>query len=184
MVKLTLCDASEVELLNVEPLKLYQLNLYADEIRQKIETYRPEFINIVRLHRNAGCRVHELFDPKRWISVSSSMLQIQPQKGNATRILPFVDIGFANANDFMRTYKDMGRLPQRQYERVFSSVVKEIGLWRLYDNGFARPSTHFFRHMKIKELFLQGFSKDYIAAWIGEKVVNNLDYYLNSAYYI
>lgn len=184
MVKITVFDPSEVVLLNSEPLSVVQLSLLADELAQKIETYRPEFTNIVHLHRNAGCRVHELFDAERWSAVSNTMVQVQPQKGNAMRLLPFVDIGFNDADAFVATYSDMMRLPERQYERTFSAAVRDLGLWRLYEDGFARPSTHFFRHMKIKELYAQGFEKEYIAAWIGEKKVENLDYYLNSTYFV
>lgn len=184
MIKQEIYTASEVVLLSSEALSIMQLSLIANEIRQKIETYRPEFANIVRLHRNAGCRVHELFDAERWSATSNTMLQVQPQKGNALRLLPFADIGFADAAAFVSTHQDMSRLPERQYERVFSETVRDLGLWRLYEDGFARPSTHFFRHMKIKELYAQGFDKEYIATWIGEKKVENLDYYLNSTYYI
>ena len=184
MVKLTVFDPSEVVLINSEPLSVIQLSLLADELKQKIETIRPEFTNIVRLHRNAGCRVHELFDAERWTAVSNTMLQVQPQKGNAMRLLPFNDIGFRDADAFVATYSDMMRLPERQYERAFSSAVRDLGLWRLYEDGFARPSTHFYRHLKIKELYAQGFEKEYIATWIGEKKVENLDYYLNSNYFI
>lgn len=184
MVKISVYDPSEVELVNSSPLSVIQLSLLADEVVQKIEIYRPEFANIVRLHRNAGCRVHELFDAERWSATSNTMLQVQPQKGNALRLLPFADIGFRDAAEFVPTLQDMSRLPERQYERVFSETVRDLGLWRLYEDGFARPSTHFFRHMKIKELFSQGFDKEYIATWIGEKKVENLDYYINSAYYV
>lgn len=184
MIKQELFEPSEITLINSEPLSVMQLSLIADEIVQKIESFRPEFANIVHLHRNAGCRVHELFDAKRWAAASNTMLQVQPQKGNAMRLLPFVDIGFANAAAFVPTHQDMGRLPERQYERVFSATVHDLGLWRLYEDGFARPSTHFFRHVKIKELFAQGCEMEYIAAWIGEKRVENLDYYLNSVYYM
>ena len=183
MIKQEIFEPSEIELLQSEPLSVMQLWLFADDIRQKIESYRPEFANIVRLHRNAGCRVHELFDASRWTALSNTMVQVQPQKGNALRLLPFADIGFANAAEFVPTHQDMSRLPERQYERVFSETVRDLGLWRLYEDGFARPSTHFFRHMKIKELFAQGYEKEFIAVWIGEKNVNNLDYYLNSSYF-
>ena len=184
MVKISVYDPSEVVLINSSPLSVMQLSMMADEVRQKIENYRPEFTNIVRLHRNVGCRVHELFDAERWSATSNTMLKVQPQKGNALRLLPFADIGFADAAAFVPTHQDMSRLPERQYERVFSATVRDLGLWRLYEDGFARPSTHFFRHMKIKELYAQGFDKEFIASWIGEKKVENLDYYLNSAYYV
>ena len=183
MLKLDLYSAADIELISNEPLSVVQLSLLADEVAQKIETYRPEFANIVRLHRNAGCRVHELFDAERWSAVSNTMLQVQPQKGNAMRLLSFADIGFRDADAFVATYSDMMRLPERQYERAFSSAVRDLGLWRLYEDGFARPSTHFYRHVKIKELYAQGFEKEYIAAWIGEKKVENLDFYINSTYY-
>lgn len=183
MVKIDVFERSEVDLLQSEPLSVAQLSLFADDIVQKIKSYRPEFANIVHLHRNAGCRVHELFDADRWLALSNTMVQVQPQKGNALRVLQFADIGFPSLDAFQPTYNDMLRLPQRQYERIFSQVVHDINLWRFYEDGFARPSTHFFRHMKIKELFAQGYEKEYIAVWIGEKNVNNLDYYLNSSYF-
>jgi hypothetical protein len=38
--------------------------------------------------------------------------------------------------------------------------------------------------VKIKELAASGYDRGYIATWIGEKNPDNLDYYLNSVYYI
>lgn len=184
MIKQEILEPCEVVLTDSNPLSVIQLALIADEVKQRLEGYRPEFANIVRLHRNAGCRVHELFDSNRWSAVSNSTLQVKPQKGNALRVLQFSDIGFADADNFIPTYCDMMRLSERQYERAFSSIIREIGLWRLYEDGFARPSTHFFRHVKIKEMYMQGFEKEYIASWIGEKKVENLDYYLNSSYFV
>lgn len=183
MIKLDVCSPADVQLINTEPLSVLQLSLIADEIRDKLTAYRPEFANLARLHRNAGCRVHELFEADRWSCQSNSLLQVQPQKGNAMRLLQFVDIGFTDARDFAATHADMSRLPERQYERAFSLIVRDLNLWRLYDDGFARPSTHFFRHVKIKELYTQGNLKDFIASWIGEKKVENLDFYLNSTYF-
>ncbi|MBR5594608.1 MAG: hypothetical protein IKS96_02700 [Fibrobacter sp.] len=184
MLKLDLYRAADIELISNEPLSVIQLSLLANEIRDNMVSYRPEFANLIKLHRNAGCRVNELFEPERWNSKSTSMLQVQPQKHNAMRLLQYVDIGYTDSRDFEATHMDMSRLPKRQYERMFSIIVRDMNLWRLYKDGFARPSTHFFRHVKIKELYNQGQQKEFIASWIGEKKVENLDYYLNSTYFV
>lgn len=184
MIRQEIYDTSEVELSQSQPLSTLQLSLLADEVKSKIEVCRPEFSNIVKVHRNSGCRVHELFAPDRWKALSNTMFQIQPQKGNALRLLQFSDIGFVDVNDFQSAYNDMSRLSERQYERIFSQIVRDIGLWRLYEDGFARPGTHFFRHMKIKELYSQGYDKEYISVWIGEKKVDNLNFYLDSTFFV
>lgn len=184
MIKQTIYAPEETALLSNEPLSHYQLSLVADEILTELIRYRPEFCNLATLQRNAGCRIQELFQPERWQIVSQNVVQVQPQKGNALRVLQLSDIGFPNADSFAPSHADMARLPNRQYERAFSFVVRQKGLWRLYEDGFARPSTHLFRHVKIKELAAQGYDKAYIATWIGEKNVDNLDYYLNSQYFI
>ena len=184
MIKLQLYNESEVTLKQFEPLTTYQLSLIANEIKDKLSHYRPEFANLVSLQRNVGCRVTELFQRDRWKLLSATMLKIEPQKGNATRVLQLSDIGFASRNEFAATLADLGRLPSRQYERAFSEMVRQAQLWRLYDDGFAHPSTHFFRHVKIKELASQGYDKGYISQWIGEKNQDNLDYYLNSKFFI
>lgn len=173
-----------VSLQSSEPLSVVSLAFVADEIAESLRQYRPEFANLIRLHRRAGCRVKELFTPHRWETVSNVQLSVQPQKGNAKRQLRFVDIGFADANAFAIVLTDMARLPRRQYERAFADVVQEKGLWRLYDEGFAHPSTHLFRHVRIKELAAEGQEKSYIATWIGEKNEQNLDYYLNSRFFL
>lgn len=183
MNKLKIYSETEVTLTQFEPLTVLQLSLLADEIRDELSSYRPEFSNLVTLQRNCGCRVQELFDVDRWVITSNTMLKVDPQKGNATRILQLADIGFPDAAAFASTISDIGRLPKRQYDRAFSLVVRQKNLWRLYEDGFAHPSTHFFRHVKIKELAAQGYDKGYIATWIGEKNQANLDYYLNSQYY-
>lgn len=166
-----------------KPLSTSQLSLIAEDICEEIIRYRPEFSRIVRLHRNSGCRVKELFQPTRWKVESTISILVYPQKGNAVRNLRFVDIGVHDAAAFVPILADMARLPLRQYERAFSAAVRGAGLYRLYDNGFATPSTHMFRHVKIKELSTQGWDNDRIASWIGEKNTQNLDYYLNSQYF-
>lgn len=170
--------------ISLEPLSVLQLSLLCDEIVADMCIYRPEFANLVHLHRNAGCRVKELFHPQRWETVGNNTLQVQPQKHNALRILQLADIGFTDADQFAATFADMQRLPYRQYERAFKLIVRTKNLWRLYEDGYAQPSTHLFRHVKIKELAAQGHDPEYIATWIGEKKVENLDYYLNSKYYV
>lgn len=170
-------------MISAEPLNISELAAVADEICNFIANYRPEFANLVHLHRFSGCRVKELFQPTRWKVESNVSLLVHPQKHNAVRNLRFVDIGVQDAAAFVPILADMARLPLRQYERAFAAVVHQLQLFRLYDNGFASPSTHMFRHVKIKELSAQGWEKERIATWIGEKNVQNLDYYLNSQYF-
>lgn len=166
-----------------EQLSVEQLTIVADVLCDEICRYRPEFANLVNLHRHSGCRVKELFQPTRWKVESTASVLVYPQKRNAVRNLRFVDIGVHDAAAFGPILADMARLPLRQYERAFSAAVRGVGLYRLYDNGFATPSTHMFRHVKIKELSAQGWDKERIATWIGEKNTQNLDYYLNSQYF-
>lgn len=166
-----------------EPLTTDQLTIVADVLCDEICRYRPEFARLARLHRNSGCRVKELFQPTRWKVESNVSLLVTPQKHNAIRNLHFADIGIMSAAAFEPILADMARLPLRQYERAFSLAVRQAGIYRLYENGFATPSTHMFRHVKIKELALKGWEKQVIATWIGEKNVQNLDYYLNSQYF-
>lgn len=177
-------SAPEVTLQSFDPLSVLQLSILADEIVEQLTNYRPEFANLVRLQRAIGCRVQELFSPSRWQVIDKQKLRLEPQKGNAVRILVLSEIGYRSASDFTPTLNDIGRLPNRQYDRAFSAIIRQKQIWRLYDNGFAHPSTHFFRHVKIKELSTRGYDRGYIATWIGEKNPANLDYYLNSEYYI
>lgn len=171
-------------LISSEPLSVLQLSMISNEIANEMKSYRPEFANLIRLHRNTGCRVKELFQPERWEIVSDRMLQVQPQKGNALRVLQLHDIGFENADAFQPTLNDMRRLPFRQYERAFKLITLNKGLWRLYDDGFAQPSTHLFRHVKIKEMHAAGYALPFIGTWIGEKNIDNLNYYINSRYFV
>lgn len=171
-------------LISSEPLSVLQLSMISNEIADEMKSYRPEFANLIRLHRNTGCRVKELFQPERWEIVSDRMLQVQPQKGNALRVLQLHDIGFENADAFQPTLNDMRRLPFRQYERAFKLITLNKGLWRLYDDGFAQPSTHLFRHVKIKEMHAAGYALPFIGTWIGEKNIDNLNYYINSRYFV
>ena len=184
MIKQQIFEPSSLVLQSSEPLSVMQLSLLADEILLFLQSYRPEFALIANLHRKTGCRVHELFEASRWQVVNGHSLQITPQKRNAVRLIELADIGFADAAALTPSLNDIGRLPERQYERTFSAGVLSVNLWRLYENGFARPSTHFFRHLRIKELSAAGFDKSFIATWIGEKNEDNLDYYLNSQYFV
>lgn len=184
MIKQTLYSEDEIQLINPYPLSVSALSTIADEIRDEMCNYRPEFKNLVSLQRNAGCRVQELFQPDRWKIVSRNTVQVKPQKGNALRVLSIPDIGFDDSDVFSLVLADMYRLPSRQYERAISSIIKQRNLYRLYEEGFSHPSTHFFRHVKIKELHQQGYEKPFIATWIGEKNVDNLDYYIDSKYFM
>lgn len=169
--------------LSDEPLSLSQLQVYADDIQSEVERTRPEYGPLCRLQRAAGNRINEMFESDRWTFPTTTAVQIRPQKGNAVRIVSLFDLGFQSVEAMRPVLADMDRLPKGQYERAFASAVKVAGLWRLYEGGFLHPSTHFFRHLKIKLLKAQNFSPEYIATWIGEKKVQNLDYYFNSQYF-
>lgn len=169
--------------LTSQPLSVAELGVYASEIIAIIERYRPEYANLVNLQRRAGNRIQEMFEPSRWTFPTSANVQIKPQKGNATRVVALSDLGFSSAEAMASTMADMARLPRGQYERAISQAVREVGLWRLYDSGYTHPSTHFFRHLKIKELKSQNFDLEFIANWIGEKNVLNLNYYLDSQFF-
>lgn len=184
MIKKDTIPAELTTIQSFEPLSLFQLQCVADDVVSLMGRYRPEFAGIIRLQRAAGTRIKELFQPSRWTIKSSSVVHLQPQKGNALRVLNFSDIGFADASQFEPILADMARLPIRQYERAFSKIVHDVGLWRLYENGFTHPSSHVLRHIKIKQLAADGNSLEFIATWIGEKNIASLDYYLNSKYYL
>lgn len=165
------------------PLSVAQLQVYADNIISFIERYRPEYARLAHLQRLAGNRITEMFQPERWSFPTTNNVQIRPQKGNATRVVALSDIGFVNATAMEPVLADMARLPKGQYERAFSYAVRTVGLWRLYESGFTHPSTHFFRHLKIKTLKSEGYDENFIANWIGEKNVLNINYYLESQFY-
>lgn len=165
------------------PLSVTELQLFADEIIRHVERYRPEYARLVNLQRKAGNRINEMFEPDRWTFPRSSNVQIRPQKGNATRVIALSDLGFASAEAMKPVLADMARLPKGQYERAFSQAVRDVGLWRLYESGYTHPSTHFFRHLKIKMLKSENFDEEFIANWIGEKNVRNLDYYFDSQFF-
>ena len=184
MMKVHEVPADQTSIISFDPLSVLQLGMVADEIIDRLSRYRPEFTNLLHMQRVAGCRISELFQPERWQLISSSQLQVQPQKGNKLRTLNLADLGNMNVETFERTLIDMHRLPQRQYERAFSFVVAEVGLWRRYDAGFMHPSSHMLRHLKIKELRAQGYDTEYIANWIGEKAVASLDDYLDSVFFV
>lgn len=184
MIKQNTTPLEDARLISFEPISLLQLQTTVAEIIADMCQYRPEFSRLIWLQRNAGTRVNELFQPERWSVVSNGQVHLQPQKGNALRVLNFADIGFTDAAAFQSVLNDMSRLSKRQYERAFASIVQSFNLWRLYDNGFLHPSTHLLRHLKIKELAAAGNEKTFIATWIGEKNIDNLDYYLNSRYYL
>ena len=169
--------------LSDEPLSVSELESFADAIIANVERFRPEYSNIVRLQRKAGCRITEMFQHDRWSFPRSGNVQITPQKGNATRVVSLSDLDFANAEEMNPVLADMERLPKGQYERAFSKAVRDVGLWRLYESGFTHPSTHFFRHLKIKLLKSENFDLEFIANWIGEKNIDNLNYYLDSQFY-
>ena len=169
--------------LDLAPLQTYTLDAYAQEVLEFIAKYRKEYHNLARLQYDCGCRINELFQRDRWKIVNDYTLQIQPQKGNNLRVLQVSDLNYRNSNAMAAVFADMGRLPKGHYERCFSRAVDSVGLWRLYNDGFARPSSHFFRHLKVKKMAEQNFSLPEIAEYIGEKNVDNLNYYIDSQFF-
>lgn len=182
-LKLHLSTPSPSVSLTSDPLSIPELQVYADQIICEVERYRPEYANLVRLQRKAGNRINEMFQPERWSFPTASSVQIRPQKRNAIRVVALSDLGFDSEAAMQATLADMARLPKGQYERAFSKAVHDIGLWRLYESGFTHPSTHFFRHLRIKELKSENFELEYIANWIGEKNIDNLNYYIDSLFF-
>jgi len=182
-LRLNITPAQQLPDLSASPLQLYQLNLFANEILAYFESSRPEFLALATLQRACGCRINELFQPFRWTPVSDYAIRIEPQKGNAIRTLTTDELGFRDIAAMASVFADMERLPKTQYERCFARAVADSGLWRLYESGFAHPSSHFFRHLKVKNLADENFSIEQIATYIGEKNTKNLDYYLNSQFY-
>lgn len=169
--------------IELQLLEVYQLNNIAMEILDYIRKYRNDYYNLATLQYDCGCRINELFQRERWTTINQSTIQIQPQKGNGLRVLSISDLHYRNADALQCVFADMQRLPKGQYERCFSSAVDFVGLWRLYKDGFARPSTHFFRHLKVKNMALQNFSLLEIGGYIGEKNLDNLNYYLDSKFF-
>lgn len=182
-LKLRTYTNMESHCLRNEPLTVIELEEYANEIVEYVSDCRPEYASLVRLQRAAGNRINEMFEPDRWSFPRSGNVQIHPQKGNATRVVALSDLGFASIEAMQPVLSDMARLPKGQYERAFSAAVKHVGLWRLYESGFTHPSSHFFRHLKIKLLKSQNFDVQYIANWIGEKKIENLNYYIDSKFF-
>lgn len=182
-LKIRTTSTSALPSLSSMPLGVVTLGVYADHIIASIDKYRPEYSRLVRLQRKAGNRINEMFEPDRWSFPRSGNVQIRPQKGNATRVVALTDLGFPSMEAMQPVLADMARLPKGQYERAFSIAVKDLGLWRLYESGFTHPSTHFFRHLRIKELKFEGYDEEYIANWIGEKKIDNLEYYLGSQFF-
>lgn len=169
--------------LSSQPLSVMQLGIFADDILAYINTYRPEYYLLSKLQRDSGCRINELFQRYRWEFPHPTQLRITPQKGNAVRLIPISDVGYNSPSEMAPVLADMERLPKGQYERIFAQATKNLGLWRLFDNGFLHPSSHFFRHLKVKELSAEGNDSGFIGTYIGEKNLANLDYYLNSQYF-
>lgn len=182
-LKLRTAPTQDIPALTELPLSVTELRVYADAIIAHVSRYRPEYSNLVRLQRNAGNRINEMFQPERWTFPRSGNVQIRPQKGNATRVVSITDLGYSSAEAMQPVLADMARLPKGQYERCFSQAVRDLGLWRLYESGFTHPSTHFFRHLLIKELKSENFDVEFIANWIGEKNPDNLNYYLDSQFF-
>ena len=169
--------------LTPEPLDVLQLQQYADAIIAWFDRYRPEFSRIVRLQRSTGARITEMFQPDRWVFPRSTAVQITPQKGNATRVVSVEDLGLKSTDELKHTLSDMRRLTKNQYERSFARAVRDVGLWRLYESGFTHPSSHFFRHLRIKEFNSKKFDKNFLGNWIGEKNLDNLNYYTDSQFF-
>lgn len=182
-IKPRTAEQSTMPQLSSEPLTLSQLNMFADEILAFFQQSRPEFLALAQLQRNSGCRINELFQRERWTILTDSILKVEPQKGNASRIIPVSDLGFVSVSAMASLFLDMTRLPKTQYERCFSRAVDSVGLWRHYEFGFTGPSSHFFRHLKVKNMAAQNFSVEQIGTYIGEKNLDNLNYYFNSQFY-
>lgn len=176
--------ATYVPQLQPQPLSALQFDIVCEQIKSEFLLIYPEYTAIANLQYWAGCRVSELFQPNRWKIERGAYLRVTPQKGNAERLIALEEIHIANPAHFQILQNDMARLSQSMYERGIKNATIQAGLWRQYENGFAQPSTHMFRHNRIKQMAAQGNEPQSIATWIGEKNIENLNYYLNSAYFL
>lgn len=176
--------ATYIPQLQPQPLSALQLDIVCEQIKSEFLLIYPEYTAIANLQYWAGCRVTELFQPNRWKIERGAYLRVTPQKGNAERLIALEEIHIANQAQFQIIQQDMARLSQSMYVRGIKTATLQAGLWRQYENGFAQPSTHMFRHNRIKQMAAQGNETQTIATWIGEKNVENLNYYLNSAYFL
>lgn len=182
-LKLRTLDSFSIPSLSNQPCSVEELSSIADDILSFFKRYQSEYLAIASAQRATGARITEMFQPFRWSFPTNTTIQIRPQKGNSLRSLQLSDLGYSSIEEMKPLLDDMARLPKGQYERAFSRAVVYAGLWRLTDTGYLHPSSHFFRHLKIKLLNSEGFSEEYIAAWIGEKSVANIRYYIDSAFY-
>lgn len=170
--------------ISAQPLLTYELAHIATEIIDLACLSHPELEPLYRMQRTIGCRVNELFEPWRWQLYQENFVIIQPQKGNNQRLLSLREMQIESVADFEILKHDMEHYSKRQYERAFAHGVRQIGLYQVFEDGFAHPSTHMLRHLKIKEMQDRGNTLEEIQTYIGEKCVDNLYYYLNSQFYI
>lgn len=169
--------------LSSTPLTLTELQVLASDLVDYVTRYRPEYSLIAQTQRYIGSRIGEMFQPARWSMVSNNVIHLQPQKGNALRVLSLSEVGLGSVVQYNRLINDMTRLPRGQYANIMAAAMRDFGIYRLGELGFVRPSSHFFRHLKVKELNDGGQNLEYISTWIGERNADNLNYYLDSQYF-
>lgn len=173
----------QTDIINGNELSTYELAIYANLIVQHVSRRYSEFTNIAKLHRVTGCRIGEIFDPDRWNLDEFGIIRIKCEKGSLTRTHHAKELLIYTPHDFKLITQDMARLSKFQYCRLFADAVKSCNLYRSYVAGLGSFSTHFFRHVKVKELNKSGMEIDQIANYIGEAKIANVKFYLNSRFY-
>lgn len=127
-----------------------------------------------------GCRIHEALDTSRWIPLSD-LFQLQPQKLNNTRDIPFSSLSTDVIDYILEGNQNQS---SNNYNRYVHQFHKEFGSKKFFigDKGC---STHLFRHRIVKEKKqILGWSDSEIKVWLGEKTQIATNSYIYSEIYV
>lgn len=127
-----------------------------------------------------GCREGELLDRSRWIRLSDTYFQLNPQKGNAPRIFDYGQI-----HPYFRDWID-GKIAVNKISSL-NNLRRCVRMFSGYPNmqcGGKGCSSHRFRHLKMKQMFADGSSVAEIQAYMGLSSPAIVSGYIDSILYV
>lgn len=128
---------------------------------------------------NRGLRYIEIFEVSRWTIKNSNFYYFQPAKGGNRLTLPASVVPAEYKTYILNSKPTFASLRKDTALRLFKRYFPIQNIFHL-----THPvKTHIYRYSKCKEMYLNGYTYQEIADYLGEVEVVNIQNYVNATLY-
>jgi len=158
-------------------------NQLEDELYQigsRFSSFDPLLFDYYINCLNLGTRAQELFQLDKWNIVETTVVTLQPQKGNNLRVLPAGDV-----SEYF--YNSIALNEPNFYPFSYSQILMYFKRFMSYSfiyHDKRSETLNLCRHYKAKQMHENGYTDQQIADYFGEKELNNIRNYIYSQLYV